>query len=75
MALDQPDRGHEVGGGHRIISLSSAAEWCAPVQTPQDLGQILVVRVGKFLLERLRLLAAPWPVVHTSMVDAGTSVA
>jgi len=70
MPLDQPDRGREIGGGNRIISQSPAAEWCTPVQSPQHLGQVLVVRVGKLLLERLRLSAAPRPVVHTYMVGA-----
>src|SRR5215469_1657150 len=72
MALDQPDRRGQVGGGHRVVGLPAAAEWCAAVEITQDRGQVLVIRVGKLLLQRL-YPAAPRPLAHLYIVNAGIS--
>jgi hypothetical protein len=69
MALDQPGSGEQVGGGHRVVGLAAAAEWRAPVEISQDLGQVLVIGVWQLLFERL-CLTAPCPVVHHLIVAA-----
>jgi len=66
VPLDQPGRGRQVRGGHRIVGLLAAArDRIAPPQAMQDLGQVLVIRVGELLLEA----AAPCEIVpHLAIV-------